>query len=121
MKLKNYILGAIACTAAVCGGVMYAQQQTVVYEQQPAVVYEQPSSVVVYQQQQPVVNIDPHRHGNLAAAQGYIVDAYQRIQNAQSANHGQLGGHAQRAKELLTQADAELRLAADVANAEGHY
>lgn len=111
MKLRNYILSAVACTAAVCGGVTYAQQ-TVVYEQQP---------VVVYSQQQPVVNIDPHRHGNLAAAQGYIVDAYQRIQNAQSANHGQLGGHAQRAKELLTQADAELRLAADVANSEGHY
>jgi hypothetical protein len=120
MKLRNYILSAAACTAVVCGGVAYAQQQTVVYEQQPTVVYEQ-SAPVVYTQQAPVVNIDPHRHGNLAAAQGYIVDAYQRIQNAQSANHGQLGGHAQRAKELLTQADAELRLAADVANAEGHY
>jgi hypothetical protein len=120
MKLRNYILNVAACTAVVCGGVAYAQQQTVVYEQQPTVVYEQqPAPVVVYQQQ-PVVNIDPHRHGNLAAAQGYVVDAYQRIQRAQSANHGELGGHAQRAKELLTQAEAELRLAADVANAEGH-
>ena len=121
MKLRNYILSAAACTAVVYGGVAYAQQQTVVYEQQPTVVYEQqPAPVVVYQQQQPVVNIDSHRHGNLAAAQGYIVNAYQRIQRAQSANHGELGGHAQRAKDLLTQADAELRLAADVANEEGH-
>ena len=30
--------------------------------------------------------------------------------------HGDLGGHAQRAKDLLTQADAEIRQAANVAN-----
>ena len=69
--------------------------------------------------QAPVVNIDRYRHGNLASAQSYIVQAYQSINNAQRANDGQLGGHAQRAKDLLTQADAELRLAADVANQEG--
>lgn len=66
----------------------------------------------------PVVNIDPNQHGNLAAAQSDIVDAYQRIDAAQSANNNHLGGHAQKAKDLLTQADAELRLAADVADAE---
>ena len=111
MKIRNFILSTAACATIACGGVIYAQQPTVIYEQAPTVVY----------QQQPVVNIDPHRHGNLAAAQGYIVNAYQRIQQAQRANHGELGGHAQRAKDLLTQADAELRLAADVANEEGHY
>jgi hypothetical protein len=65
----------------------------------------------------PVVNIDPDRHGNLAAAQGDIVDAYQRIDMAQSANNDQLGGHAQKAKDFLAQADMELRAAADFANA----
>jgi hypothetical protein len=65
----------------------------------------------------PVVNIDPDRHGNLAAAQGDIVDAYQRIDMAQSANNDQLGGHAQKAKDFLAQADMELRSAADFANA----
>jgi hypothetical protein len=65
--------------------------------------------------QGPVVNIGT-RHGNLQAAQQYIVAAFQRIDDAQRANHGQLGGHAQRAKDLLAQADEELRLAADVAN-----
>jgi hypothetical protein len=69
--------------------------------------------------QAPVVNIDPHRHGNLAAAQNYIVQAYQKINAAQKDNQDQLGGHAQRAKDLLTQADAELRLAANVSNSEG--
>jgi len=67
--------------------------------------------------QAPVVNIDPDRHGNLAAAQGNIVDAYQRIDMAQQANSDHLGGHAQRAKDFLVQADVELRLAADFANA----
>ena len=43
--------------------------------------------------------------------------SWQRINRAQQANNDQLGGHAQKAKELLEQADAELRAAADVANA----
>jgi hypothetical protein len=75
-------------------------------------------SVVVFAQA-PVVNIDRRRHGNLAAAQSYIVQAYQKLDRAQAANEDQLGGHAQRAKELLTQADIEIRLAANVANSEG--
>ena len=66
--------------------------------------------------QGPVVNIDRNRHGNLAAAQSYIVQAYERLDRAQQANEDQLGGHAQRAKDLLTQADQEIRLAANVAN-----
>lgn len=64
---------------------------------------------------QPYVNIDRYRHGNLAAAQGNIVQAFNYISYAQRANDGQLGGHAARAKELLTEANEELRLAADVA------
>jgi len=65
--------------------------------------------------QAPVVNIGD-RHGNLRSAQQYIVSAWQRIDEAQQDNHYQLGGHAGRAKELLTQADEELRLAANTAN-----
>ena len=65
---------------------------------------------------QPVVNIDAHRHGNLAAAQEAIVQAYRRIDMAQHDNHGQLGGHAQHAKDALMQADAQLRQAATFAN-----
>jgi hypothetical protein len=64
----------------------------------------------------PYVNIDRHHHGNLAAAQESIVQAFNRISDAQHANDGQLGGHAQRAKELLSNANEELRLAADVSN-----
>jgi hypothetical protein len=65
--------------------------------------------------QEPVVDIG-RRHGNLQAAQEYITAAYQRIEQAQVDNRGHLGGHAARAKALLTEADEELRLAADTAN-----
>ena len=65
--------------------------------------------------QAPVVNIGD-RHGNLRAAQQYIVSAWQRIDEAQQDNNYNLGGHAGRAKDLLVQADEELRLAANVAN-----
>lgn len=68
--------------------------------------------------QAPVVNIGP-KHPNLRAAEVSIVQAYQSIDQAQHANEDVLGGHAQRAKDLLIQADRELRLAANVSNAEG--
>lgn len=65
--------------------------------------------------QSPVVNIGD-RHGNLRSAQEYIVAAWQKIDAAQVDNRYNLGGHAGRAKQLLMQADEQLRLAADVAN-----
>ena len=90
---KNRIcLNLAASTAFICGGVLLAQA--------------------------PVVNIDGHKHPNLAGAQSSIVQAYQLIEKAQSANRDELGGHAQKAKDLLSQADAELRAAANVANTE---
>jgi hypothetical protein len=78
------------------------------------------SATLVLAQEAPVVNISSYRHGNLAAAQSYIVQAYQMVSQAQAANDDQLGGHAARAKQLLSQADSELRQAANVSNQEGH-
>jgi hypothetical protein len=66
-------------------------------------------------QDAPMVDIG-NRHGNLRNAQEHIVDAWQLVSNAQYDNNSRLGGHAARAKELLSQANEELRLAADVAN-----
>ena len=66
-------------------------------------------------QQAPAVDIG-ERHGNLREAQELIQQAYEVIGRAQYDNNSRLGGHAARAKELLQQADAELRQAADVAN-----
>jgi hypothetical protein len=69
-------------------------------------------------QQRPVVDIGG-RHGNLREAQQHIVQAYELIGRAQFDNDSQLGGHAAHAKELLTEADAELRAAATVSNEHG--
>ena len=68
--------------------------------------------------QQPTVDIDTDGHGNLSSAQEYVVMAWQRIDRAQKINNYDMGGHAARAKELLEQANAEIRAAADVLNAK---
>jgi len=91
MKHKALITAAV-CAALAFGGVMFAQA--------------------------PVVNIGT-KHGNLRAAQGFIVQAYQKIDAAQADNHDELGGHAGKAKEFLEKADAELRQAASYADAHG--
>jgi hypothetical protein len=67
--------------------------------------------------QQPVRDISGKRHPNLARAQHQVDMAYQSVLAAQRANEFDLGGHAQKAKELLDQANAELKQAAEVSNA----
>lgn len=59
------------------------------------------------------------RHPNLAAAQRLCQQAYERIVAAQQANEWDMGGHAQRAKDLLDRANNELKEAAEAAN-RGH-
>ena len=65
---------------------------------------------------EPVTNVDPHRHGNIARAQELSRQAYDAMTAAQQANEFDLGGHAARAKELLAQANQEMKLAAEAAN-----
>jgi hypothetical protein len=65
---------------------------------------------------EPVLNVSPYRHGNLAAAQELVRGAYDKLSDAQFANHAELGGHAARAKELLREASDEIKLAAITAN-----
>ena len=64
----------------------------------------------------PVRDISARRHPNLAAAQRLSHQAWERITAAQAANEWDLGGHAQKAKELLDQVNAELKMAAETAN-----
>lgn len=54
-------------------------------------------------------------HPNLAAAHKLIMKAMKRIDAAQKANEFDLGGHAAKAKDLLTQAEAELKQAMEAA------
>ncbi|MFO0747792.1 MAG: hypothetical protein U1F43_19320 [Myxococcota bacterium] len=64
----------------------------------------------------PTPNTSAKKHPNLHSAQVLIEKAYKKVEAAQKANEFDLGGHAQKAKELLDQANAELKAAAEVSN-----
>jgi len=66
--------------------------------------------------QPPKQNVSAARHPNLAAAQRACANAFEKIKAAQEANEWDMQGHAQKAKELLEQADKELKAAALAAN-----
>lgn len=66
--------------------------------------------------QAPAATVDPQAHGNLAAAQQSIIEAFNFVSASQRANDAQLGGHAGRAKELLREANNEISAAAAVAD-----
>jgi hypothetical protein len=66
--------------------------------------------------QRPKENVDPARHPNLAAAQRFTQQAWDKLVAAQKANEWDLGGHAQKAKEALDVADREMKLAAEASN-----
>lgn len=66
--------------------------------------------------QPPERNVSGRRHPNLAAAQQLSHQAWERVVQAQKANEWDMAGHAQHAKELLDQANQELKAAAQAAN-----
>lgn len=66
--------------------------------------------------QRPARNVSGARHPNIAAAQRLARQAWQRVVDAQKANEWDLDGHAQKAKDLLDQANNELKLAAEASN-----
>lgn len=65
---------------------------------------------------EPLLNVNPKIHPNIAAAQRLSRQAYDKIVAAQKANEYDMEGHAQKAKELLDQVNQELKLAAQAAN-----
>ncbi len=66
--------------------------------------------------QEPAVDIDPHRHANLAEAQRHIAQAFHFVNEARKDNKYDMKGHAENALELLKQANQELKTAAEIAN-----
>jgi hypothetical protein len=90
MKSRNLVLSIMLGVALVFGGFALAQG--------------------------PVVNINPQRHSNLAEAQRHLQQAYGKIDEAQKDNKDELGGHAQKAKDLIDAADRELKEAAEFAD-----
>jgi hypothetical protein len=79
------------------------------YQQQPA--YQQPPT-----NREPSLNVSPYRHGNIARAQEFSRNAFDAMAQAQQANEFDMGGHAEHAKQLLAQANDEMKLAAEWAN-----
>ena len=67
--------------------------------------------------QEPVEDISPNVHPNLAAAQKHVVAANQEIATAQKDNHYDMKGHAEKSRQLLVEVNKELKLAAEAANA----
>lgn len=64
----------------------------------------------------PVRNVSGQRHPNLAAAQRLCQQAWDKLSAAQAANEFDMNGHAKKAKDLLEQANAEIKEAALAAN-----
>ena len=89
--IKNRILAAVAGLLLFVGGMAVAQRK-------------------------PVENVSPRRHPNIAAAQRLSQQAWDKIVAAQEANEWDMEGHAQKAKNLLGEANNELRQAATAAN-----
>ena len=94
-----------------------AGQQPPAYPQQPSAAQQQPPA---YQgpptDHEPSLNVSPYRHGNIARAQEYSRNAFDAMTQAQQANEFDMGGHAERAKQLLAEANDEMKLAAEWAN-----
>jgi hypothetical protein len=67
--------------------------------------------------QTPVQDIDQNLHPNLAAAQSHVVQADTYIVIARKDNTYDMKGHAEKARQYLAQANQELKLAAEAANA----
>ena len=70
--------------------------------------------------QKPARNVSARRHPNIAAAQRLVAQAFDKVTAAQKANEFDMGGHAAKAKDLLEQANNELKEAALAANANAH-
>lgn len=67
-------------------------------------------------QKKPPHTVSPKRHPNLSRAQRQAENAFNSVTAAQKANEWDMAGHAAKAKELLEQANNELKQAAEAAN-----
>jgi hypothetical protein len=90
MNIRKFVLGSILSVGLVAGGILIAQDK-------------------------PVHNVNAAHHPHLAAAQHLVDQAYAKITEAQQANEFDMDGHAAHAKELLDQANKELKTSAEIA------
>ena len=74
------------------------------------------ASGVASAQQPAPQSVSPKRHPNLAAAQRFLEQAFSSISAAQADNEFDMEGHAVKAKNLIDEADRQLKQAAAWAN-----
>jgi hypothetical protein len=72
---------------------------------------------VSYAQTKPIQDVNPKISPNLAAAQTYMVDAFNKLSAAQVINNFDMNNHAVNAQNLLIQASNEVSAAAKAAYA----
>ena len=117
MKQTMTMLAAGALWAIVACAQQPTYQQPPAYQPPPA---NQPPPPPPDQPppgaREPTLNVSPYRHGNIARAQEYSRYAFDAMSQAQQANEFDMGGHAERAKQLLAEANDEMKLAAEWAN-----
>jgi hypothetical protein len=90
MTRKKIVLRSLLGVALICGGALFAQR--------------------------PVENIDSKQHPHLAAAQHHIKEAFDATEASEKYYKNGLGGHGDKAKQHLVEADQELKLAAEFAD-----
>ncbi len=91
MAKRNLLVSTILGAAFFCGGATLAQE--------------------------PVQDINPQAHPNIALAQKHVVEANNYIKLAQKDNGYDMRGHAEKARQLLVEVNHELKLAAMAADA----
>ena len=62
-------------------------------------------------------NIDPSLHPSLAEAQQHILEATKKIHEAHERDKSDVGGHAEKAIQLLDQASMEVKSASELEHA----
>ena len=72
---------------------------------------------IAYAQTKPIQDVNSRISPNLAAAQAYMVDAFNKLTLSQAINDDDMNGHAANAKNLLIQASNEVSAAAKAAYA----
>ena len=115
MKRTMAVLAAGALWAIVACAQQPVYQQPPAY-QPPPPAGQQPPAYQPPTDHEPSLNVSPYRHGNIARAQEFSRNAFDAMTQAQQANEFDMGGHAERAKQLLAQANDEMKLAAEWAN-----
>lgn len=91
MTRKNLLFRPLLVVTFLCAGMLYAQEK-------------------------PKVNTSRKLHPNLNQAQHACQNAFESLKRAQDANEFDMDGHAQKAKDLLEQANKEIKEAAEAAN-----